>query len=584
MTGTGNDTAGRGGWRLLGWAVSGDRRALAALALTSLGVTACEVTLPLLLAGLVDAAVEGGGASEINRFGLGMLAVAAVLYAVHVALLMAEARLVNGGTYRLRRRLYRGILTQPIDWFASQRIGELMHRVITDGEVLDSHGYDVVSDLPFALLTILGVVAAMAWLSWPLALGVLVFLSLSSLLALRLGRPLPSLRKRIQEVGARLSHAVQESIVGVRALRTSGAEAQAFDRLDALNAEEMELTNREAAVGARLEPVLELIEMLGVVAVVWGGALLLSKGMLTAGALVAFIAYIELLSEPFGRLGKYLRSTQICRAILDRMDVFLAGLAPTPAAGGGAVDGSLALEARAVGFRYPAAETPALEQVALRVAPGEVVALVGPNGAGKSTLCDILLGLREPGSGEVLLGGMPISAWEPGRLRAALGAMPQEATVFHATLAENIALGASADDAALLAAAEAAGLGPLLKRLPKGLATLVGDRGTRLSGGERQRLGLARLLVRKPRVAILDEPTGALDGRASREVSQALRLLAAEGAAVLVVAHRAETVMAADRVVLLQEGRIRQVGTPTEIAAASAEFRTLFPDARAPAA
>jgi ABC-type multidrug transport system fused ATPase/permease subunit len=576
--------AGKGPWRLLVWAVLSDRPGLLGLGFASLGVAGCEILLPLLLASLVDTAVEGGGVAAINRLGLAMLAVVAVLYGVHVLLLRIEARLVNGGTFRLRQRLYRGVLEQPIDWFAGQRTGELVHRIMTDGEVLDSHGYYVVSELPFALITILGVVAAMAWLSWPMAIGVCLFLALSSAVGLYLGRPLPSLRKQIQEIGARLTHSVQESIVGVRALRVAGAEADQLGRLDGLNAEEMALANKEAAVGARLEPALELIELLGVVAVVWGGALLLAAQQLSPGGLVAFIAYIELLSEPMGRLGRYLRGAQTCRGILERMDGFLAQLIPPAAQGGRAQDGPLALEARRIGFRYAGAETLALAEVDLRIAPGEVVALVGPNGAGKSTLADILLGLKAATSGAALLGDVPIAEWEPRALRRALCAMPQEATVFHATLGENIALGLDATPDAIGAAVEAAGLGPLLKRLPKGLETMVGDRGTRLSGGERQRLGLARLLLRRPRVALLDEPTSSLDGRASREVSAALRLLAAEGTAVLVIAHRAETVLAADRVILLDRGRLAMQGTPGELVAGSAEFRALFPDLPAHAA
>jgi ABC-type multidrug transport system fused ATPase/permease subunit len=570
---------GQGPWRLLAWAAGGDRRSAGLLAATSVLVAGCEVTLPLFLAALIDEALGGRDLGTINLIGLGMLALVGVLYVVHVALLKSEARLVNGGTFRLRQLLYRRMLAQPIAWFGTQKSGELVHRVVADGEVLDSHGVYVLSEIPFALLTILGVLAAMTWLSWPLAIGVFVFLALSSLLAARLGRGIPTLRRSIQQIGAQLSHTLQESIGGVRALRTAGAESQRLAVLDGLNAEEMRLANQEAAIGARLEPVLELIEMLGVVVVVWGGAVLLAKGSLTAGALVAFIAYIELLSEPFGQLGKYLRGAQTCRGILERMDSFLAGLSPLPKPGTATLARPLTLAADGIGFRYPGAELAALKGVSFAVAPGEVVALVGANGAGKSTLADILLGLRSPSEGAACLGGVSIAAWEPGALRAAFAAMPQDATVFHASLAENLALGLDdSTQVAMLDAIAAAGLTPLLKRLPQGLETVVGDRGTRLSGGERQRLGLARLLLRRPAVALLDEPTAALDGKASREVSVALRRLATEGAAVLVIAHRPETVAGADRVVFLAQGEVEAIGRPDDLARTCPGFQALFPD------
>lgn len=566
-----------GPWGLLRWAIAADRLAILSLAATSIAVAACEVALPLLLASLVDVAIEGGSLVRIHVIGLFMLGVVAILYGMHVLLLRSEARLINGGTFRLRRLLYTRVLEQPIDWFAQQRAGELTHRLVSDGEVLDSHGVYVVSEIPFALLTILGVLAAMCWLSWPMALGMTVFLLASGTLAVRMGRPIPNLRQSIQQVAARLSHRLQESIGGLRALRTSGAAADNLVTLDALNREEMALENKEAAVAARLEPVLELIEMLGVVAIVWAGAVLLHGGGLTAGGLVAFIAYVELLSEPVGRFGRYLRSAQTCRGILTRMSDFLGGLKPAEPAGSGSQDGPLTITAEGLRYQYPGADRPAVVDVTFQVRPGEVVAVVGANGAGKSTLADLLLGLRQPTAGAAWIGELPVAAWEPRSLREALVAVPQEATMFHASLAENIALNFTAPLELIREAADAAGMSALLKRLPAGMDTIIGDRGTRLSGGERQRLGIARLLLRKPRAAILDEPSAAMDGKASRELSAILAQLAANGAAVMVIAHRAETVLAADRVIMMEAGNILGIGSARTLAETCPPFAALFP-------
>ena len=564
-------------WALLVWSFAEDRRAVVALAASSIAVAACEIALPLLLAVLVDDAISGVDSSEIHLTGLAMLGVVVALYGFHVMLLRSEARLINGGTFRLRRLMYRRVLEQPVHWFAQQRAGEITHRIVADGEVLDSHGVYVVSEIPFALLTILGVMAAMFWLSWPLALGMLVFLVLSGILAVRLGRPIPTLRQSIQQISARLSHRIQESIAGARTLRTSGAEAGNLAILDSLNREEMALATREAAVGARLQPVLELIEMFGVVVVVWGAAILLLSGSLTAGGIVAFIAYVELLSEPVGQFGRYLRSLQTCRGILTRMTDFLAGLTPAEPTGTAHQDGPIGLTAAGLTYHYPGAAEPALRDISLEVRPGEVVALVGPNGAGKSTLADLLLGLRAPTAGEVRVGEHPVLTWEATALRAVLVAVPQEATMFHASLAENIALGCAATTPEIAAAAEAAGLAPLVKRLGQGMDTMIGDRGTRLSGGERQRLGLARLLLRTPRIALLDEPSSAMDGKASRELSATLKRLAAGGTAVLVIAHRAETVLAANRVIVMDAGQIVGQGEAIGLAKTCPAFSALFP-------
>lgn len=566
-----------GPWGLLLWATCVDASSTAKLAISSLAVAICEISLPLLLAALVDEATTGGSLTDINLIGLAMLSAVGLLYIFHVLLLQSEASLVNGGTFRLRSLLYRRVLEQPIGWFASQKAGELSHRITADGEVIENHGVYVVSEIPFAIITIVGVSIAMLWLSWPLALGVIVFLALTGGLAIRLGRPIPTIRQSIQQISARLSHRLQESVNGIRSLRTSGAEKSNIAILDALNSQEMELETQEGRIAAKLEPILELIEMLGVIIVVWCGALLLREGNLSAGQLVAFIAYIELLSEPVGRCGKYIRSVQTCRGVLARTSDFLQSLEPSVPQGEKTSNNAAELIASGINFSYPGSDSLSIQDISIELRSGEVVALVGPNGAGKSTLIDILLGLRQPSSGNVLVAGIPVSEWNQERLRQIMIAAPQETAVFHGTLSENISFWSGISREKIEQSAEMSGMSPLISKLKNGLDTIVGDRGARLSGGERQRLGLARLLARSPRIAILDEPTSAMDGKASRDTSQAIQRLARSGCAVLIVAHRDETVELADRVVMIESGKVTGIGKCRELAGSNDGFRKIFP-------
>lgn len=552
--------------RLFLWIFSARRALLGAFLFLAVGVAACELAIPWLLQEAVDVALGDGDPSSLNRIGGMMIAVICGLYVVHCFLLRVEARVLYEGMFRLRQRLYTHLLSQPLAFFSRKRTGELVHRVVSDTSVFEDNAVYLFSDLPFELLTIAGVLTLMAITNFRLAVIVVFFLIVASLVSAYVGRPLPTLRKSLQTVGAAFTARLQEALSGIRTVKSFGRERYEIARLDEENRRFLALDLKEGRVEAFLLPVFDLMELLGVVLVVWYGAHLMIENRITAGGLVAFLAYMEILAGPVSRADSYYRHFLQCRAVSERLASFLSEsevlpARPAPMLPAGAATEPSTIIFDQVSLTYPGSERPAIDGVSLTIRPGEIVAIVGRNGAGKSTLMDLLLRFYDPTSGRIVIGGSDLRTWDVDQWRETVGIMTQEVFLFHATIEENIAYGRPAASATEIEACVLeAGLGGLLKRLPAGLQTVVGDRGNRLSGGERQRIALARLFLKNPRVLILDEPTAHLDGEALREVASAMARLSS-GRTTFLIAHRPEIISLAHHVVLLDGGSVVAEGS-----------------------
>jgi ATP-binding cassette, subfamily B, bacterial len=375
-------------------------------------------------------------------------------------------------------------------------------------------------------------------------------------------------------LAARLAGMLQESLGATRTVRAFGAEAREVARLDAVN---RKLLATDRYIGARrslVTPLWHFAEAFGVIAVLWYGGQLLGSKAITIGAMVGFMAYMELLAGPINRIGGYYSQFQSSHGIATRIIGLLAG-APAKNLSGTQCGSGNGIEVSGVGFRYPRGERWILRDVSFSVKPGECVALAGRNGAGKSTLIDLVLEFYVPTEGRIVVGGVDLADWEPSAWRKTLGYMPQETVLFRGTLAENVAFGRpDADRSEIARALEDAGGAVLVKRLPRGLDTVVGERGLGLSGGERQLIGLARLFLHDPQVVLLDEPTSNLDGETLRIVNAALARLA-QGRTVLLITHVAETLKIASRIVLLDGGSVVAAGTADELYATQPLFRSL---------
>jgi subfamily B ATP-binding cassette protein MsbA len=540
-------------------------------------VAAADLVFPLLLKEGIDTALGDAQRWPLSTIAVIMLGVAGILYAGHTAMLRLEAQLLTRASYDLRRRVYAHVHAQGLQFFQRHRTGELLHRATNDVALLERSVGELAGELPFSVMLVVGIVAIMAATDPQLTLCVLGFLAAGVALTTTLGRPLPTFRKTLQSLGARLAGRMEESFVGVRTVQTFANEDYEITRLDEINREILEVDLRLRDREAVIAPLFESAHFLGVILLVWYGGRLIQAGELTVGGLVAFISYVELLTGPINRAGAFYRYIQTCRAVGERLQRLLDDRdARPPSESRRSNEHPPSLELDRIMFRYPGQSRPALDDISLTVKAAESVALVGRNGAGKSTLLDLLLRFYAPDTGRIIAGGIDLARWHMKTWRQAVGVMSQEITLFNDTVAHNIAYGKpGATRAEIEQAIRDSGAERFIGRLPGGLDFVVGERGGRLSGGERQLLALTRLFLRDPKVVLLDEPTAHLDGEALRLVGAALARLMTGRTAVL-IAHRRETIRLAARIVVLDHGRVVKEGTHEALWAEQPLYRALL--------
>jgi ATP-binding cassette, subfamily B, bacterial MsbA len=566
------------GWARLTWSFIAYRKdLLEALLGCAFVMDVEELSVPWLIKEAIDAVLDWEGDIDLDLWLLLVLGVLAVLYVGHVLLLRVEAALTLHCAYNLRRRLYAHIHSQALPFFQRHRTGELMHRVTSDAKMLEDEVSSILRDAPGEIITVIGVTVLMILLDASMAMLIIVFMLVTSAITGWLGVPLPSLRRSAQRIAARLTARFQESVAGVRTVQGFKNERYELQRLDADNRKILQVELKEGKVYAVMEPLGDLMSLLGLVLVVWFGGHLIMEDQITAGTLVAFIAYMEILARPLGNVETYYRSFQSIRAVGDRLQDLLDDEERLDARG----DKRLAGEAwpvavEGVTFRHPGSERDVLSEVSFKVGAGEAVAIAGRNGAGKSTLLDLLLRFYDPTSGRVLVGGVDLREWDLESWRRSVGIMGQDVFLFHGTILENIAYGRpDASRAEIERAVRDSGLDRLMQRFPKGLQTVVGERGAQLSGGERQSVALARLFLRKPKLLILDEPTSQLDGEALKHVCTALASLMA-GRTAFLVTHNGETIRLAQRVLFLEQGRLAAEGAHEALYAGNASYKALW--------
>ena len=466
---------------------------------------------------------------------------------------------------RMQRHWFRAVtdryLDVPLRWLDERPAGELLAHADADAE----RSTIAMQPLPFSLGVVVIILVAMAQLARVDLLLMLVGLALFPSLAVlsstytrRVEAPASAAQARVGDVSA-VAH---ESFDGALLVKTLGLEGRELERL---RAQAEELRRQRVAVGrlrSAFEPALDALPNLGTVVLLWLGAWRVSTGDVTTGDLVQAMTLFGILAFPFRVLGFLLEEMPRAVVAHDRVKRVLA--APSRAVPVDPVelpDGPLEVELDHVGFAYD--DISVLTGVSARLEPGEVVALVGATGAGKSTLCNLIAQLMEPTSGEIRLGGHRLRDIDPHALQRATSLVFQESFLFGDTVRENITLGEAIDDHEVVEALEIAHARSFVDRLPRGLDDVVGERGVTLSGGQRQRLALARALLRRPRVLILDDATSAVDARVERAILDALRVNVA--ATTLIVAHRVSTIALADRVLLLEAGRITASGTHAQL-------------------
>ncbi|MFH8409915.1 ABC transporter ATP-binding protein [Streptomyces sp. NPDC018019] len=562
-------------------------------------VTAVLAVVTPLLAGRVVNSIVGGAAADTVLGLSGLIAVIAVAEAgLGLLTRWLSASLGEGLILDLRTTVYDHVQRMPVAFFTRTRTGALVSRLNNDVIGAQRAFSDTLSSVVGNIVTLLLTLAVMMSLSWQITLAALVLLPVFVLPARRVGRQLAGLRREAADHNAAMGTQMTErfSAPGATLIKLFGRPAHESAEFAARARRVRDIGVRTAMVQTYFVTALTLVSALAL-AVVYGlGGFLALRGHLEAGSIVSLALLLTRLYAPLTALSG--AHTEVMSALVSFERVFevldLKPLIEQKPDARAVPDGPVSVEFDSVRFGYPSADkvslasleevatldtrggAEVLHDVSFRAEPGQMVALVGSSGAGKSTIAQLLPRLYDADTGAVRIGGVDVRDLTADSIRDTLGMVTQDGHLFHDTIRENLRLARpDAGEDELWDALRRARLDGLIAALPDGLDTVVGERGYRLSGGERQRLTIARLLLARPRVVILDEATAHLDNTSEAAVQEALAE-ALEGRTSVVIAHRLTTVRAADLILVVEDGRIVERGTHDALLAAGGRYEELY--------
>ncbi len=478
----------------------------------------------------------------------------------------------------LRTSFFRHLHGLSLDFFERRRLGDVISRLTVDIGAIETFALSGVADgLSFGL-RILFFAGALVYLQWQLALLALIAVPGFALLARRFARLVKRVSREKRRRSGSVSSIAEESFANVALVQAYNRQETEVERFHEQNLGAFHAQMAATRLKALFGPLVDVLELAGILLVMAAGAVALASDTITLGGLLVFLAYLGRLYSPVKGLGRLSNSFYSASAAAERIIEFLDQAPsvrdrPRPlrlaeTRGRVTFDG--------VRFRYPGAEREALRDVSFQVEPGQTLAIVGPSGAGKSTIAKLLLRFYDPDAGRVLLDGRDLRDLELTSLREQTAILLQDALVFDGSVRENIAYGRpGATDAAIEAAAEAAGATEFIRILPERFDARVGQKGRRLSGGQRQRLAIARAMLRDAPVLLLDEPTTGLDAAAAAGLLPPLRRLMCDRTTII-ISHNLATVREADVILVLDGGRVVEWGSHAELVARGRVYARLY--------
>ncbi len=475
----------------------------------------------------------------------------------------------------MRNTLYNHILRLPVGYFNKESSGVIISRIMYDVEALNGLVSDVMKTVFIEVPTVIFLLGVALYRKWDLTLLSLILLPLIAYSTRKFGKGVKKKRKEAQRKLSYLTQRIGESIFGARIVKIFNREKTMGDKFKTDNQRYYRELLRVIRLKEFTKLVIDVATGAGVAFVLGYGLIMVKNGLITTGDFGSIIVAIYLMFSPIKKLGEAYSSLQEARASIERIDTLLN--IEREKEGNKKIDGfkrSIVFEN--VSFTFPGNNTQVLSDVNLEIQHGEVIAIVGRSGVGKSTLVDLIPKFYIPSGGTLTIDGINIHDIEIHSLREQIGIVSQDIILFNDTVKENIAFGKSGvSEADIVEAARMAYADEFIQQLPEKYNTVIGDRGLKLSGGQRQRLSIARAILKNPPVLILDEATSSLDSVSEALVQKALDTLM-KGRTTIVIAHRLSTIKHADRIMIIENGKIADIGNHEELIVKNLTYRELY--------
>ncbi|MGP8476103.1 MULTISPECIES: lipid A export permease/ATP-binding protein MsbA [Burkholderia] len=536
------------------------------LAVMTMGVVAAtEAGIPALLKPLLDHGFGSHGSDRAKWYVpiavIGLALVRGVSqYASNYLLNYVSNRIL----LQLRLEMFQRMIHTGASFFQRETASTVINAIVFEVNQILSVLTGVMVTLVRDSLTVVFLLGYLFYLNWRLTLIVAVILPGIGWLVSKINRRLRRLNREHQTLTNELSYIVEETVGGYKVVKVHNGEAYEMDRFTTMSKRLRGYAMRMTISGGLAQPLTQFLASIALAVVITIAVVQSTNDQTTVGGFVAFVTSMLLVISPLKHLidvnqplQRGMTAAELIFGLIDEPAEPQGGDRALPNARG-------EIEFRDVSFDYGASERPTLDRISFKVAPGEMIALAGPSGSGKTTLVNLLPRFFDPTGGAILVDGVAVSDYDIHALRSQMAMVSQDVVLFNDTIAANVAYGQTPDRARVQAALEAANLADAVAAMPDGLDTLVGGNGMRLSGGQRQRLAIARAIYKDAPILILDEATSALDSESERHVQAALERLM-EGRTTLVIAHRLSTIERADRILVLEAGKIVETGSHDEL-------------------
>jgi len=525
-----------------------------------------------------------------HNYGFGRHTIGVALFAgaatIVIAVLSAVASYIDNyytesvGQYvanDLRIRIYEHLHRLSLAYYDHAQTGTLMSTITNDVATVQSFASASTLGILVDLMTIIGMLGLMFWLNWDFTLVAVAVTPFLLLFVMRFKKAVKEVQREVRKRQSDIVAVVQQGLGSVRVVEAFGRQDLETGRMSAASRASVDAALKARRIKSLLSPVVTIVVALCTGFVLWRGTTLIVAGAMTAGALTVFLAYLSKFFKPVQDLAKMTNTIAQTSVALERIQTILAADQVIPehpdATDPGTVRGEITFEHVAFGYEDVAS---VLRDVNFTIKPGQVVGIVGPTGGGKSTVVSLIPRFYDPTAGRVLIDGADIRDWKLVSLRREVGFVLQETVLFQGTVRDNIAYGRpNATEEEIVAAAKLANADEFIAKMPKGYDSIVGERGDTLSGGQRQRIGIARALIRKSPILILDEPTAALDTESERLVIEGLERLM-KGRTVIMIAHRLSTIRDADKIIVLKDGVVAEEGSHAELMQMNGVYAELY--------